>query len=108
MWLTSPYVEVGRALAEDYASNAETNRRERMDRLNGLIREAGRLRQEDMRVVELAERLGREPGGELDPALRPDGAHFLRAPTLALTEAWLGELVMDAYRELRPDRAAAR
>jgi hypothetical protein len=65
-----------------------------MARLNQIIR-AVAAAHPDMRVVDLNAYLASLPGGELDPALRPDGVHFTFDTTRQVA-AWLGPAVVAA------------
>ena len=100
VWLTSPRVAVRRdevQPAERAASDPK-----RMARLNEIIAEVAARHPETVRIVDLGGYLQRWPGGELDPALRPDGVHLSSEGALEISWRWLGAEVLRGYRELRP------
>jgi len=59
-----------------------------MDRLNEIVEQVASER-EGVPVVDLAGYLQSLLGGEMDPALRPDGVHFT-PETAVEVAAWLG------------------
>jgi hypothetical protein len=88
--LTQPRIESG--LDKGYKDLPESEPA-RIDRLNGLLREAVALRPGVATLVDMQGWVAAQPGGEMDPAKRPDGIHFSDdyAPNVA---EWLGpELV---------------
>ena len=74
-----------------------------MDRLNAIIREVAASRPETMRVVDLAGYVASRPGGEFDPTLRADGVHFTLEGASDVVNAWLGEEILRAARDLRAE-----
>jgi peptidoglycan/LPS O-acetylase OafA/YrhL len=84
--LTQPRIESG--LDKGYKDLPESDPA-RIDRLNELLREAVALRPGVATLVDLQGWVAAQPGGELDPAKRPDGIHFSDdyAPQVA---EWLG------------------
>jgi len=82
---TSAHFEAGRT--EGFSGLPESDPA-RVDRLNELIGQAVSLRPGAATVLDVAAWLRSRPGGELDPAIRPDGIHFDDAflPTLG---SWL-------------------
>lgn len=82
---TSPHFEAGRT--EGFTGLPESDPA-RVDRLNALFREAVALRSNHAVIVELADWLATQPGGELDPATRSDGVHF-DDPFLPTLGSWL-------------------
>lgn len=108
VWLTAPHIDI-HPLADGvvHASDREASDPARIDRLNELIREVAASHPESMRVVDLAGYLASRPAGEMDPALRPDGVHFTPAAAREVVDAWLGEAILGAARELRDGTPAA-
>ena len=84
--LTQPHIESG--LDKGYKDLAESDPA-RIDRLNELLRQAVDLRPGVATLVDLQGWVAGQPGGEMDPAKRPDGIHFSDeyAPNVA---DWLG------------------
>jgi hypothetical protein len=84
--LTQPRIESG--LDKGYKDLPESDPA-RIDRLNALLREAVALRPGVATLVDLQGWVAAQPGGEMDPAKRPDGIHFSDdyAPQVA---QWLG------------------
>jgi peptidoglycan/LPS O-acetylase OafA/YrhL len=98
VWLTAPHIDFGRGQAGlPSTSVAHISDARRIDRLNQLIRTVDAARPE-MVVVDLAAHLRSLPGGEMDPALRPDGVHFTEKASGALA-AWLTSAITDAVRD---------
>jgi hypothetical protein len=96
IWLTSPRIDADRILqprppAADPASDPA-----RMDRFNDILRSVQVLRP-GLQVIDLAAWLRTRPGGELDPALRPDGVH-LTLPSSRIVAAWLAPAIVRAAR----------
>ncbi len=80
VWVTSPAIEPPDAdVSRDPA---------RTDRFNEVLRDVARARSA-LRVVDLAQFVETWPGGEFDPALRPDGVHFEPATASAYVAPWL-------------------
>ncbi|HET9611266.1 MAG TPA: acyltransferase [Acidimicrobiales bacterium] len=92
VWVLAPHIEVGRNEEPPPDPPYPESDPARMDRLNEIIVQVASER-EGVAIVDLAGYLQRLPGGEMDPALRPDGVHF--SPESAVdVAAWLGpELV---------------
>ena len=67
---------------------------ERMQRYNQLVREMAASRPETVQVLELAEYLRKQPGGEFSSELRPDGIHLDAAAALRLTNKFIGPEIM--------------
>jgi hypothetical protein len=107
IWLTAPHIDIQPLKGESFSTDRDASEPQRMDRLNEIVREVAASRPDTMRVVDLAGHFARLPAGELDPALRPDGVHLTTAAASELTQAWLGDEVLRAARELRDRRAPA-
>jgi hypothetical protein len=59
-----------------------------------------------VRVVEFGAMLAALPGGEFDPALRPDGTHLTKASSEQVA-TWLAPLILDAVAKApEPARVA--
>ena len=84
--LTQPYMESG--LDQGFQDLPESEHA-RIDRLNELLAEAVSLRPGVARLIDLRGWMAAQPGGELDPASRPDGIHFTDAYS-ATVASWLG------------------
>ncbi len=91
VWLTSPRIDPSRSTQppnDDPAGDPA-----RMRRFNEILAEVARERPE-LRVVDLAGWLRGWRGGELDPALRPDGVHFDEAAAAADVAPWLSRQIL--------------
>jgi peptidoglycan/LPS O-acetylase OafA/YrhL len=97
IWLTSPYIDFGREL-EGIDHDHPISDRARMDRLNELIHQVDAARDE-MVVLDLVEYLRAQPGGEMDPDLRPDGTHFSEDAAVRLATEWLGPTLIGLARD---------
>ncbi|MCJ7436980.1 MAG: acyltransferase family protein [Acidimicrobiia bacterium] len=73
---------------------APDNADARVARFNEILRSVARQRP-DLAIVDLAEWLSRQPGGELDPSLRPDGTHFSLEGAERVAP-WLGFAILRA------------
>jgi peptidoglycan/LPS O-acetylase OafA/YrhL/lysophospholipase L1-like esterase len=104
VWLTAPAIDVDRAKVPAPPAPSPESDPARIARFNELLREAAAARPE-LAIVDLAGWLRRRPGGELDPALRPDGAHFT-VQTAAEIAPWLGPAILRAARAKMSDRAS--
>ena len=95
-WLTAPHIRLGVYGNPDQLDEA-TSDPARIDRFDELLRVAAATHA-NVTVVDLAGWLAGQPGGEMDPRLRPDGVHF--APSVAPeVGAWLGpQLVAVSHR----------
>lgn len=60
-----------------------------MDRLNAILRSVAAERPGFVSTIELQQLFRSQPGGELDPSMRPDGLHVSNAFGLTVG-AWLG------------------
>jgi len=94
VWLTSPEIASARAVVPPPAKPYPESDPARMHRFNQLVMEATAGRA-DAHVVDLAGHLAALPGGELDPALRPDGVHFTQVTARQVAD-WLGPAVLAA------------
>ncbi len=61
----------------------------RIDILNGILRQVVEMRPEVARLIDLQGWLRSQPGGESDPAKRPDGIHFTD-DAASVVARWLG------------------
>jgi peptidoglycan/LPS O-acetylase OafA/YrhL len=96
IWLTSPYIEFGREV-DGIPRDHPISDRDRMDRLNELIRAVDADRDE-MVVLDLVGHLRSLPGGEMDFSLRPDGTHFSEEASVGLV-SWLGPAIIDLAQD---------
>ena len=92
--LTQPHIQSGLDKGE---TNLPESDPARMDRLNELLAEAVALRPGVATLLDLQGWVAATPGGELDPAIRPDGIHFTDdfADEIA---RWMGPEVMRIAR----------
>jgi peptidoglycan/LPS O-acetylase OafA/YrhL len=95
LWLTSPHVEMERAVVPRPTRPAPSSDPARMDRLNALVREVAAERPDTVRVIDVAAHLRAGPGGEMDPAIRPDGVHVSEAAAVDLAD-WLAPELLAA------------
>ena len=86
IWMTSPQIEFGRGQPE-ISHDQPISDPARMARLNELIAQVDAARPE-MVELDLVAHLRSLPGGEMDPALRPDGEHFSEEASADLA-GWL-------------------
>jgi peptidoglycan/LPS O-acetylase OafA/YrhL len=93
-WLTSPHIELGRLDVPPPREPYPASEPARMDRFNALLREAAAGRR-NVTIVDLQRHLASLPGGELDPALRPDGVHFTKDSSRQVAN-WLGPAIVEA------------
>ncbi|UDY36461.1 acyltransferase family protein [Dermatobacter hominis] len=77
----------------------------RVDRLNEIIRHAASLRPGVTAVIDLQTWLASQPGGEVDPAKRQDGLHFLDSYLPTIGE-WMGPQVLELARNGPPPAPA--
>lgn len=98
VWLSSPIIQLGRLETPPPRTPYPASDPARMHRFDELLHSAltGRVGAIE---VDLAGHLASLPGGELDPALRPDGVHFTEA-TATTVAAWLGPAVLAATASL--------
>ncbi|MCP4436186.1 MAG: acyltransferase family protein [Actinomycetia bacterium] len=68
----------------------------RADAYNDMLAALDTARPE-VEVLDIAAWMNSQPGGEFDPALRPDGVHFSEAST-DVVAAWLGPALLERYR----------
>jgi len=94
IWLTSPRIEPSRSTQppnDDPAGDPA-----RMRRFNEILAEVA-LERPQLRVVDLDRWMRRWPGGEFDPALRPDGVHFDEAAAAEHVSPWLAREILREY-----------
>lgn len=96
-WLTSPRIRIGTVDGTPPAFERPASNPLRMARFNTLVAEVAAERPEDVTVIDLAGYLRSTPGGEMDPALRPDGIHLTWDAATAVSSAWLGPAVLRQY-----------
>lgn len=99
VWLTSPYVDVGRTIPGHPLT--PESRPGRMDRYNQILREVVAEFPGQATLVDLQAQLGALPGGQLDPVARPDGIHFTKSAATDVVRDWLGPTVAAISREDR-------
>ena len=99
VWLTSPFIEPSHSTQppnHDPAGNPI-----RMTRFNQLLHQV-QLERPQLQVIDLARWLRRQPGGQFDPALRPDGVHFDEDAAANIVAPWLGPEIVRAYDNRLP------
>jgi hypothetical protein len=96
VWLTSPDIDVGRADPNPPDPPYPESDPARMARFNDILREVAATRP-NLHVIDLAGYLATLPGGEMDPALRPDGVHLTDASGLRIAD-WLGPAIITVVR----------
>jgi hypothetical protein len=99
IWLTSPYIEPSRSTQppnEDPSGDPA-----RMTRFNDLLRQVQRERP-SLRVIDLARWMRLRPGGEFDPAMRPDGVHFAEEASADIVAPWLAHSIVRVYETRLP------
>ena len=107
VWLTHPAIrslDRGKVPSEPFPEWDPA----RMRRLNELVFELEALHPWQVRVIDLAGYMRTLPGGELDPAYRPDGVHLTVDAAVRLSEEWLGEELLRVYRDQAARVRAAR
>jgi hypothetical protein len=106
VWLTSPHIETHRGIATAPQGGWSESDPNRIDRVNELIAES--IEGDDRAtLVDYAGHLAGYPGGELDPAVRPDGIHLSTDPDANATDqvgAWLGPELLATYGAWATDR----
>jgi hypothetical protein len=105
VWVLAPHIEVGRNEEPPPDPPYPESDPARMDRLNEIVEQVASER-EGVPVVDLAGYLQSLPGGEMDPALRPDGVHFT-PETAVEVAAWLGPELLAAVAAEGGDPALA-
>ncbi len=98
LWLTSPTIDLQRAVVPRPLEALSASDPDRMARLNVLIHEVAAERPDVVEVIDLATYLRSSSGGELDSSLRPDGVHLSEAASVELA-SWLGPRVIEALRD---------
>jgi len=101
IWLTSPLIDPSRSTQPP--NDDPSGDPERMARFNQVLREVQRRRPE-LRIVDLARWLRLRPGGQFDPALRPDGVHFDEDAAATVVAPWLGAEILRVYGAAAGDR----
>lgn len=96
VWLTIPHIDADGATAPRPAKPSPESNPARVDRVNQLVRQIA-IERPELRVVDLAGWMQGRPEGELDPALRPDGAHFTTDTSVVVAQ-WLGPAILRAVR----------
>jgi peptidoglycan/LPS O-acetylase OafA/YrhL len=92
MVLNQPRIESGRD--KGYVGEPESDPA-RIDRLNELLAQAVGLRPGVATLIDLRGWLAQQPGGEMDPAMRPDGIHYSDESATTVAK-WLGPAVLAA------------
>ncbi len=98
VWLTHPYIRVG--VNEGLPGPFPEEDRDRMDRLNAMIREVAASKQR-VTVVDLEEHMRSLPEGDSDLGDRPDGIHWSINAAYAMAP-WLGETITAIARDQTP------
>ncbi len=96
-WLTSPRIAIGTQDGAPPAFERPASNPLRMARFNALVAEVAAERPDDLTVIDLADYLRSTPGGEMDPALRPDGIHLTWDAATAVSSDWLGPAILRQY-----------
>jgi len=96
VWATYPRIRTGTVDGVPPAEDHPESDPARMERFNQIVAEVVATRP-GASVVDLRGRMQAWPGGELDPARRPDGVHPTSAELVALGE-WLGPIVAAVAR----------
>jgi len=96
-WLTSPRIRIGTVDGAPPAFDRPASNPLRMARFNTLVAEVAAERPDDVTVIDLAGYLRSTPGGEMDPALRPDGIHLTWDSATAVSNDWLGPAILRQY-----------
>ncbi len=102
LWLTHPLIEA-RDQGKPPASPYPESNPDRMHRFNELIQGLEKQRPGKVLAVDLAEYLRSMPGGELDPAYRPDGTHLTIESSVRVSYDWLGGEILRVYRAVGND-----
>lgn len=89
VWLLPPRIWVGSFDGVAPEREDPMSDPERVDRFRTMIREAAAERPGRMVTPDLRSWLGELPGGEMDPAARPDGLHMVPDAAERMTEEWL-------------------
>lgn len=103
LWLTSPRVEMERSVVPRPSRSFPASEPARMDRLNELIREVAAERPDEVWVIDVAAHLRAGTGGEMDPAIRPDGVHVSEEASGPLAQ-WLAPAILAALDDVTADR----
>jgi hypothetical protein len=96
VWLTTPYLDVGRHMQPPPAEPFPESDPARVDLLNDTIRAIAAAR-DGVAVVDLGAHLDALPSAE-DERLRPDGVHLERDAAEEVAADWLGPAIVDAVR----------
>ncbi|MFO7279022.1 MAG: acyltransferase [Thermoanaerobacterales bacterium] len=94
VWVLAPRIEVGRNEEPPPDPPYPESDPERMDRLNEILQQVADERH-GVVTVDLPGLLRSLPGGEMDPALRPDGVHFTPESATEVASS-LGPMVLEA------------
>jgi hypothetical protein len=96
VWLTTPYLDIGRRMQPPPAEPFPESDPARVDLLNDTIRAIAASR-DGVAVVDLGAHLDALPAAE-DERLRPDGVHLERDAAEEVAADWLGPAVVHAVR----------
>ena len=92
--LTCPRLDVGQGDPDPPTTPYPESDPARVAALNQMWRDVAAARP-GVQIVDLAGHLASLPGGEMDPALRPDGVHFTEASGRQVAD-WLGPAIVAA------------
>ena len=90
---TYPYVNTGQDLGKAPGTFRESDP-ERMDRLNDMLREVAAARPAFVTLIDLQAFFEQHPGGQLNPAIRPDGVHPSDEFSRVIAD-WLAPQILD-------------
>ncbi len=93
-WLTSPRIELGMQDGVPPTYQRPASNPLRMQRFNTLVAQVAAERPDTVELVDYAGYLRTQPGGELDPALRPDGIHLTWESAFQVCDDWLGPEIL--------------
>jgi len=96
-WIASPRITLGMADGAPPTFDRPASNPLRMARFNTLMAQVAAERPDVVEVIDLPGYLRTTPGGELDPALRPDGIHFTWDAATQVSSDWLGPEILRRY-----------
>ena len=95
IWVTQPGIQVRESNTGELPETPfPESAPERMRRYNELVRELAASRPETVQVLELAEYLRRQPGGEFSADLRSDGIHLEAEAALRISNDFVGPEIL--------------
>lgn len=100
-WVQPPRIRLGTIDGRPPARDYPTSDPERMERFRELGEDLRDARPGSVVLLDLAGWLRDQPGGEMDPTLRPDGIHFSTDVAEAVAETWLGPEIERVWARVR-------